>query len=244
MTEIEDKFDIEKQLTQRRRKAITRILLGYIIVVLLIFGALQLFLINREFFREKPVFFVILIAGVLTINIIILFFFIIKPSDKSSISLDLMNYLNQKLDAEMRMHIIQIEQTKEEMECMDVSGKYPRMFMLIIDRPTRPLLNDMFKVPVYYPKPTGRLNLMIKYSDHLAKSKLIKKSGGLKDFTTRRGEFTKHEFWSKDFCHDKKRNFLVGSIYFGHRKGNETITELAKHTDDILKKLKKIDSRK
>jgi hypothetical protein len=244
LTEIEDKFDIEKQLAQRRRKSITRILFGYIIVVLLIFAALQVFLIYRGFFRRNPIFFVLLIAGVLTINIIILLLLIIKPSDKSSISLDLMNYMNQKLDAEMRMHIIEIGQTKEEMECMDMSGKYPRMFMMTINRPTRPLLNDMFKVPLYYPKPTGRLNVMIKYNDKHAGSKLVKKGGGLKDFSTRRGDFPKHKYWSLEFSHDTKRNFFVGSIFFGYRKGNETITELSKKTDDILKKLRKIDSRK
>jgi hypothetical protein len=244
LTDIEDKFDIEKQLTLRRRKAATRIFFGYLIVALLIFFALSVFLMNGEFFEKNPIVFVAMITGVLTINIIILFLFIIKPSDKSSISLDLMNYLNQKLDADMKMHIIQIEQNREEMECMDMSGKYPRMFMLTINRPMRPLLNDMFKVPVYYSKPSGRLNLKVKYSDPQAKSKLIKKSGGLKDFSTRRGNFPKHEYWSKEFSRDKKRNFLVGSIYFGYRKGNETITELAKNMDDVLKKLKRIESGK
>jgi hypothetical protein len=138
LTDIEDKFDIDKQLTLRRRKAATRIFFGYIIVVLFIFIALSVFLNEREFFSKYPILFVAMIAGVLILSSAILFFLIIKPSDKSAISLDLMYYLNQKFDSDVQMHIIQIGERKEEMECMDRSGKYPRMFMMTIDRPIRP----------------------------------------------------------------------------------------------------------
>lgn len=239
--DIEDKFDIDKQLTQRRKKAANRALLGYFLVVFLIFASLAF---SFYFFKDKPEFFVAPIAIVLIINSIILFFFVIKPSDKSSINLDLMYYLNQKHGAEMKMHIIRIGQYAEEMECMDMSGKYPRMFMLLLDRPEKPFLNEVFKVPMYNQKPTGRLNIMVKNRDNFKISKTLKKSGGLKDFSSKRSRFGAKDFFSVEYGMNKERNFLVGQIFFGYRKGNETISSLAEAADETLKTLKKIESGK
>jgi len=238
---IEDKFDIDKQLTQRRKKAANRTLLGYVLVVFLIFAALAF---SFNFFKDKPELFVIPIAIVLMVNSVILFFFVIKPSDRSSIALDMMYYLNQKHNAEMKMHIIRIEQTTEEMECMDMSGKYPRMFMIILDRPTRPFLNEVFKIPIFNSRPTGRLNIMLKNRDEFKRSKTLKKGGGLKDYSTKRSNFGAKEFFSIEYGINKERNFLVGQIFFGYRKGNEAVSSLAEATDQILKTLKKIESGK
>ncbi len=238
---LEDKFDIEKQLALRRMKAVNRVLAGYILVVVLIFIAL---IISFYFFTEKPVLFIAPIIIVLIVNSVILFFFVIKPSDKASICLDLMNFLNQKYDSEMKMHIIKIAESSEEMECMDSSGKYPRMFMFYLDRPVKPFLNEVLKIPMYNSRPTGRLNIAVKMRDGFSRSGMIKKTGGMKEFTLGPSDCSAHEFWGREFAHDKERNFLIGSAYFGYRKGNQTISLLAENTDALLKDLKKIESGK
>lgn len=239
--ELEDRFDIEKQLAERKSKATTRTLIGYVVVVILIFGALACFVVMNEFFLDNPIFFVGLIAGVAIVNSVILLFFVIKPSDDSSICLDLMNYLNQKHDAEMKMHIISIEETKEEMEAMDMSGKYPRMFMLYLDRPKLHFLNEVFKIPIYSDGVTGRLMFFIKNPQDAKKSKIIKKAGGMVEHSNSPKDIGSRKPWDIEFSQDKERNKFVGSVYFGYHKGEDTIGVLAKTSDKLLKDLGKIE---
>jgi len=239
-----DKFDIDKQLAERRNKATLRILLGYSAVVFILFAVFAILIVFRGFFVDNPLFFIILLVAGLLVNSMLLFFIIIKPSDKSSVCLDLMSALNQKFAAEMKMHIIKIENYAEEMECMSMSGKYPRMFMMDLDPPDKQLINEVFKVPIFYKTSSARLDLMIKHKPSYVKSKVIDKSGGLFKRSLLKKFILQKEIWASEFTMDTQRNMLIYSVYFGERKGEDMINTLAKKADSMLSALKDIESGK
>lgn len=244
MPDMMDKFDIDKQLAERKNKAMLRILLGYSAVVFIIFIVFAILIAFREFFVDNPFFFIILLVAGMLVNSMLLFFIIIKPSDKSSVCLDLMSALNQKFAAEMKMHILKIETYAEEMECMSMSGKYPRMFMMNLDPPDKPFLNEVFKVPVYYKTASARLDLMIKHKPSYVKSKTIEKNGGLFSRNLLKKFIINKEFWASEFTLDKEKDMLIYSVYFGERKDEDMINTLAKKADEMLKALKDIASGK
>ena len=245
MPDMMDKFDIDKQLAERKSKATTRILVGYSAVIFVLFIAFGLIGSFAHFFLvDHPFYFILIIVSATLINGTMLYFFIIKPSDKSSVCLDLMSVLNQKFAADMKMHILKIETFAEEMECMSMSGKYPRMFMMTLDPPDKPFLNEVFKVPVFYKTPSARLDLMIKHKPTYVKSKLVGKNGGLFTRNLMKKFILKKDFWATEFTLDKERNMLIYSVYFGERTGEDMINTLAKKADEMLKSLKDIESGK
>jgi len=239
-----DKFDIDKQLAERRNKATLRVLIGYSAVIFIVFLAFGIIGTFSHFFVTNPVFFIIVVVSAVIVNGTLLFFFIIKPSDKSSVCLDLMSALNQKFSAQMKMHILKIDTYAEEMECMSTSGKYPRMFMIYLDPPDKPFLNEVFKIPVFYKSSSARLDFMIKHKPGYVKSKVIEKRGGLFKRNLVKKFIFKKEFWASEFTLDKERNMLIFSVYFGERKGEDMINTLAEKADGMLKALKDIESGK